>query len=275
MNEILSVFFASLEKHTGIALDLNKKYLVDSRLKSTAKDHGFNDVAGLLDHLNKTPLGGLHYLVFDALTTNETMFFRDPHVFETLRTKLIPQWIQARGKSKKLRIWSAASSTGQEAYSIAMMLCEMIPDIQNWDIQIVATDFSERSLTKAKEAVYTSFELGRGMSKPLTLKYFSAADADGSRRVNQKIRDMVRFSLLNLVDTWPSLPCFDLVCLRNVLIYFNQDTKNKVLAKVGKLIEPVNGVLLLGASEMIPVGSQFRLFQVDKMSYYKALSAER
>jgi len=274
MNEILLTFFASLEKHTGISLDINKKYLIDSRLSPIAKENGFKEVKDLLLHLNKNSLGGLHYKAFDALTTNETMFFRDPHVFEALRTKILPELIRARSKKKNLRIWSAASSTGQEAYSIAIMLSEMIPDLQDWDIQIVGTDFSERALNKAKEGVYNHFELSRGLDKHFAEKYFGPVRSDGTRQANSKIREIVKFSLINLVDSWPSLPYFDIVFLRNVLIYFTQDTKDKVLNRVSKLMGPADGILILGASEMIPLSTQFKMVQLEKISYYKVVLGE-
>lgn len=269
MSEVLSDFFASLEKHTGIALDMSKKYLVDSRLAGIAKDNGFGEISDMLIHLNRTSLGGLHYKVFDAMTTNETMFFRDPHIFESLRGKLIPDLIRSRGKDKSLRFWSAATSSGQEAYSIAIMLCELLPDIHEWDIQIIATDFSERALSKAKEGIFTSFELGRGLDRFLIQKYFSPVEGSTHRQVNKNLRDMVRFSLLNLIDTWPPLPYFDFVFLRNVLIYFSQETKDKVLSKVSRQIGPVDGTLILGASEMIPFSTSFKLIQLEKISYYK------
>lgn len=271
MTELLVPFFSLLERHTGIALDMTKKYLIESRLGPIAKDNGFEEVHELISVLNKSAVGALHYKAFDAITTNETSFFRDPHVYDALRSTVLPDLIRKRSKEKILKIWSAACSTGQEPYSMAILLHELIPDLSKWDIHLQATDFSQRALQKAKEGRYSQYELMRGLDRQQIQKYLSPVEHSSQFVMNKNIRDLVNFSQLNLIDAWPVMPSFDLILLRNVLIYFSQETKDKILKKMHKLIYSADGCLILGSSEMIAMSENFKITQLDRISFYKAI----
>lgn len=264
----LSQFYALLEKQIGVSLDHTKQYLLESRLSPIIKHHGHKDLHSLIRQLNQTAISDIHKQVFDALTTNETMFFRDKHVFEALQSTLLPELIKSRRQDKTLRIWCAAVSTGQEAYSMAMLLKESFPELYDWKLQIVGTDISERTLEKAISGIYTETEITRGLDKSLADKY---AVASGKRtyQIKTPLRDMVTFLPLNLIAAWPAMSKFDLVLLRNVMIYFNQETKDRLLERVRGLMNP-DAVLVLGAAESIYMNPLFRLTQLERMSYYQA-----
>jgi len=270
MNEShLQRFYTLLETHVGISLDHTKQYLLESRLSPIIRGEGFENLQELIRHLNQTTVGAIHWQAFDALTTNETMFFRDKHVFDALKHKIIPSLLEAKRKEKTLRIWCAAVSTGQEAYSMAILIKEYFPELEGWDVQIHATDISARTLQKAKEAVYSSTEVNRGLDAHLIKKYCQ-------KQINEQfvlqysIRDMVTFKNMNLIDPWPLTPKYDLVLLRNVMIYFKQDTKDHVLRKICAQMYPNQSVLILGAAESIHTNPLYRLVQLDKMSHYVA-----
>jgi chemotaxis protein methyltransferase CheR len=216
----------------------------------------------------QSPVGALHWQAFEALTTNETSFFRDKHVFEALRKKILPELIENRQKDKTLRIWSSACSAGQEAYSLAMMLREDFSQLNDWIIYIQATDISEFILEKAKSGTYSSMEAHRGLDSHYLHKYFEHLEK-GAYQIKPAIRQMVNFSHHNLVGEWPFYPKFDLIMLRNVLIYFRQDVKDKVLSKMQQQLNGNDSILILGAAESIYLNDLYKLVALDKISYYK------
>jgi chemotaxis protein methyltransferase CheR len=266
--EYLPQFYVMLEQQVGIALDDTKQYLLESRLMPIAAKNGFPDVYALIKVLTQSPVGPLHWQSFEALTTNETSFFRDKHVFEALRKTILPELIEGRKKDKTLRIWSSACSAGQEVYSLAMMLKEDFPMLNDWTIYIQATDISELILEKAKSGIYSSMEAHRGLDAHYLHKYFDHSES-GSYQVKPAIRKMVNFSHHNLVGAWPFYPKFDLIMLRNVLIYFKQDAKDKVLEKMQQQLNGNDSVLILGAAESIYLNDLYKLVALDKISYYK------
>src|SRR3954468_8256204 len=170
------------------------------------------------------------------MTTNETSFFRDGSPFEALREDVIPDLVQKRAATRTLRIWSAAASTGQEAYTIAMTLREHFDELLSWDVSILGSDISTDVLEKAREGRYAQIEVNRGLPEPLLLKYFDRAETAWS--VKQELRQGIEFRPLNLMNAWPNLPCMDVVFLRNVLIYFDADTKRDVLTRVRNAMAP-------------------------------------
>jgi chemotaxis protein methyltransferase CheR len=266
--DYLPQFYLMLEQQVGIALDDTKQYLLESRLLPLAIKNGYPDVYALIKHLTQSPIGATHWQAFEALTTNETSFFRDKHVFEALKKTILPELIEARKKEKTLRIWSSACSAGQEAYSLAMLLREDFGHLSDWTIEIKATDISELILEKAKSGVYSSMEAHRGLDAHYLQKYFTHLEK-GSFQVKPIIRQMVNFSHHNLVGNWPYYPKFDLIMLRNVLIYFRQDAKDKVLLKMHQQLNGSDSVLILGAAESIYLNDLYSLVPLDKISFYK------
>jgi chemotaxis protein methyltransferase CheR len=267
--EYLPQFYAMLERHIGISLDDTKQYLIESRLLPLSQKGGYQDVYVFVKDLVQSPIGAIHWQAFEALTTNETSFFRDRHVFDGLKNHILPMLIAGRRKEKTLRVWCSAVSAGQEAYSIAMLLRESFPELYDWNILIQATDISESILDKARAGIYSATEVKRGLDQHYLQKYFHQQGKDGYQ-VNPVIRNMVNFLPHNLVGDWPFYPKFDLIMLRNVLIYFNQETKNKVLEKMHKQLHSDNGVLVLGASESIYMNGLYKTIPLEKISYYQA-----
>lgn len=272
MSPAFSAFVAMLEQASGIALDQTKLYLIESRLAPLARQHGSPSVESFVATLNRQPPGALHRIAFEALTTNETSFFRDAHCFERLARVVLPELIRKRGAERSLNIWSAAAATGQEAYSLAMLLRERLPDIDRWNIRIIASDYSERALEKAEAAHYAQHEVARGLDATRLARHF--VETGRGFTLRPEIRSLVRFERLNLIETWPSRPLFDLVLLRNVLIYFSPQTREQILARVHRTLHPTDGILLLGATEMIAPGDRFALTQLDRLSLYRPIAEQ-
>ena len=235
-----------VKENSAIALEGGKEYLVQIRLEPLAKKAGLSGVAGLVQELRRVRSGPLAKAVIEAMTTNETMFFRDGTPFALMRETLIPEVIARSGASKRLRIWCAAASTGQEPYSIAMTLRDQIPDIDRWDVEIRASDISKDVLEKARSGVYNQLEISRGLPAPLMAKYFEKKGL--SWIVKEELRSMVRFEQLNLIGPWPHFEPLDFLFIRNVLIYFDLETKQRILNKARSLLKP-DGVLFLGSAE--------------------------
>lgn len=237
-----------LLKHSGLVVNESKRYLVDSRLVPLAQSLKLKDVSELVRELRTGRNSALATAVIEEMTTNETSFFRDRQPFVELQQTLLPTLLDARRTRHTLRIWSAASSTGQEAYSIAMTLLEAIPDIRQWRIEIVATDIAEKILVRAREGVYSQLEVQRGLPTHLLVKYFDK-HPEGFR-VKPDLRRMVSFQQLNLFDPFARLGMFDIVFCRNVLIYFDAAAKTDLLNRIARQLTP-DGYLFLGAAETV------------------------
>ena len=235
-----------IRRKTGIVLSDAKAYLAESRLPPVIARHGTGDLAGLVRALKRSDRGALAQDVIDAFTTNETSFFRDRHPFELLEKQLLPGLILARRKSRTLRLWSAACSTGQEAYSLGILLLDRFPELARWDVSILGTDICTEVLDRARAGRYRSHEITRGLSEALRDRFF---EPDGRAwRVGPELRRMTRFEQLNLVSDQPPRQVFDVVFLRNVLIYFDAQTQQQLLRRVHRTIAP-DGFLVLGAAE--------------------------
>ncbi len=264
-------FIRSLvRRHTGIALDETKGYLVSSRLLPVARDNGFESVGGLIASLRGHPFGALHTRALEALATTETSFFRDLHPFEALRTSVIPEFLEKRkATTRMLSIWCAACSSGQEPYSIAMILDQLVPARGKWTIQLLASDFSSAMIEKSQAGVYKQLEVNRGLPASLLVRYF---DQEGmSWRIKETIRRRVTFFRHNLNDEWSRIPQLDLMFLRNVLIYFDLETRRRILAKVRRHLKP-DGFLILGAAETtLNLDDQFRRIQVGGTAFYQPI----
>ena len=238
-----------LRERSGLVLSADKQYLVESRLLPVARRAGIGSLAELVHELTKgAKAEPLAVAVVEAMTTNETFFFRDKLPFEHFRNAIMPELLAARAASRHIRIWCAAASTGQEPYSLAMCLKEMGDRITGWHIDILATDLSLDVLDKAKSGIYSQFEVQRGLPIALLIKYFS--QIGDTWRIAPDIRAMVRYRPLNLLRDFSNLGTFDVVFCRNVLIYFDQATKIGVLDRIARVIDR-NGYLALGAAETV------------------------
>jgi len=233
----------------GVTLDETKGYLVESRLGNIAEEAGCSSFTELCQKArgNQT----LQLRIVDAITTQETLFFRDNSPFEALRHKAIPELIDAKANTafpKRIRIWSAACSTGQEPYSIAMTLCELLPDIDTWDINILATDICNTAITHASLGRYAKHEIERGMTPPMLAKYFTP-EPDGWR-VGEKLRSLIRFDRQNLLKPFTALGPFDIIFCRNVAIYFEPDVQRDLFNRLADRLNPY-GYLFAGSSESL------------------------
>lgn len=231
----------------AIVLEPGKEYLVETRLSPMAKQAGFASLDEFLSQLRTNRTGTLfHEQVIDAMTTNETSFFRDFHPFETLRHHVLPKILDQRASLRKLTIWSAASSTGQEPYTIAILLKEHFPHLSDWNVTILGTDLSPTVLAHAKQGVYSQLEVNRGLPAPFLLKYFTKVDAKWA--IKDEVKKLVEFRQMNLVKPWPMMPMFDVVFIRNVMIYFDIDSKKSILKRIRQCLQP-QGTLFLGSAE--------------------------
>jgi len=237
---------ALVHERSAIALEPTKGYLVESRLAPIAKQRGHRTLSDMVSELRDKPFGELHAQVVEAMTTNETSFFRDAHPFEALKTAVVPELIHKREATKTLNIWSAACSTGQEPYTIAITLRESFPQLANWRIHILATDLSSQVLEKAAAATYSQAEINRGLPAPTLVKYFQKVGLHW--QLKPEIRSQVQFQKLNLIEPWPVMAKMDIIFLRNVLIYFTPETKSRILARVRNSLA-ADGTLFLGGAE--------------------------
>ena len=236
-----------LKERSGLDLSADKQYLVESRLIPLARKAGLPGLPELVQKLK----GGAEALtseVVEAMTTNETFFFRDKVPFDHLKATIMPELLQARAARRSLRIWCAASSTGQEPYSIAMCLKELGAALTGWRVEIVATDLSLGVLEKSRAGLFSQFEVQRGLPIQLLVKHF--VQTGELWQLNADIRAMVQFRQLNLLQDFSHLGAFDIIFCRNVLIYFDQDTKINVFSRLSRVVEP-DGFLMLGAAETV------------------------
>lgn len=237
-----------LYEKSGLALTAEKTYLLESRLAPIVRNQGLNTLQELTKILKTAPGSTLLRQVIDAMMTNETLFFRDQKPFTQFRTAVLPALLKSRLGKKSLKIWSAACSTGQEPYSVAMILQEDLPILKDWSIDFLATDISDAALSHARKAEYNQFEIQRGLPINMVMKYFKQ---DGSIwALDKKIRDMIRFESFNLLERMDRFGTFDVVFCRNVLIYFDEETKKRVLSNLVKKLAP-DGFLFLGGSETV------------------------
>jgi chemotaxis protein methyltransferase CheR len=237
-----------LKARSGLAIGRDKLYLLDTRLAPILKRHELRDLTALAERLRMPRMDVLAQEVVEAMTTNESLFFRDDKPFEHVRTQALPRLHAARPPGTPLRIWSAASSSGQEAYSLAMTLTDMRATLGDRRVEIIGTDIAREQLARAREGLYSQFEVQRGLPMQMLVKHFRK-EANGWR-VAEPIRRMVEFREWNLLADLRPLGRFDLVFCRNVLIYFDQPTKAKVLDAIAGLMAP-DGMLYLGGAETV------------------------
>lgn len=242
--------FEFLRRHvrerSAIVLDDSKLYLVEMRLQPLLASARLSCIDALAEAVRAEPGGALARQVVEAMCTNETSFFRDRRSFDALQRVILPELIVARRHARALRIWCGACSSGQEPYSVAMTLLEHFPELDSWRVELLATDLSQAMVERGRNGVFTQFEVGRGLPSLALVEHFEPHGSDW--RAREPLRRMVEFRQLNLAEPFALAPGYDLVLLRNVLIYFDLDARRGVLGRVRDVLRPA-GYLLLGAAE--------------------------
>jgi chemotaxis protein methyltransferase CheR len=251
---------------SSIVLAAGKEYLIESRLKPVARAESFDSVSALIAGLRARPAGPLAQLVIDAMTTNETSFFRDMRPFDAIRFDILPTVMERRSSTRALKIWSAAASTGQEAYSLAITIREHFPELSRWNCQILGTDISHEALGKAAAGRYSQNDIGRGLPTPLLMKYFDRVGAQFE--VKPELKSLVEFRPLNLDGALTAVGRPDIVLLRNVLIYFDLETRVRMLRAIAAQMAG-DGFLILGGGEtIIAMDVPFEKVETEETSYF-------
>lgn len=254
----------------GLVLDETKGYLIESRLSRLATEAGCASYRELADKARLPGKQALQHEIIDAITTQETLFFRDSSPFDALQFKALPDLIDLRlrsGAPRRMRFWSAAASTGQESYSLAMTLCETLPDLAAWDITILGTDISNAAIRQASRGCYAKHEIQRGMKAGLLPKYFRET-SDGWK-VKDELRAMVTFARRNLLEPFAELGPFDVIFCRNVAIYFDAPTRRSLFLRLAERLTPA-GYLFTGSSECLTdLGPQFAPQHHCRTSFYQ------
>ncbi len=258
-----------VKSRSGLTLSPDKAYLLENRLMAVARKWGMNDIEGLAATVRGAPNEELLREITEAMTTNETLFFRDQSPFDQLEKVVLPRLVEQRSDTKQIRIWSAGCSSGQEPYSIAMVIKQLGAALDDWRIDILATDISRTMLDKARAGLYTQFEVQRGLPIAMLMKYFT--QAGDKWELDAGIRAMVNFEEFNLLNDPTSLGRFDVVFCRNVLIYLDQPTKTRVLENICNLM-PDDGVLYMGGAETVmgvtekfqPVNEYRGMYEISK-----------
>ncbi|MBZ5590375.1 MAG: protein-glutamate O-methyltransferase CheR [Acidobacteriia bacterium] len=253
--------------HVGILLDTWKTNLVETRLAAIARDEKLASVDDLLRHLRARPRGPLSTRVVESLLTTETSFFRDLHPFEALRQFIFPDLIAQRQAQRRLAVWSAGCASGQEIYSVAMLIREHFPSLLDWSLQLVGTDVSSTMLEKAAKGRYTELEINRGLPAAALVKYFEQHGLEWQIRL--ELRAMVEFLQMNLAGTWCALPKMDVIFLRNVLVYFDVEKKREILARVRQQLHPDGFLFLGGAESTINLDNDFQPTYFGSAVVYK------
>ncbi|OYP36454.1 CheR family methyltransferase [Rhodopirellula sp. MGV] len=254
-------------KHSGNVIAPRQVYMLEQRLAPLAGTIGLGDVPALVAKLRSTNDANLSNQVAEAVTVNETSFFRDMHVFEAMRKSVIPDLMKKNERSKEIRIWCAACSSGQEPYSLSMVIREHFPQLASWKVSIVATDLSEEMLSKSRSGAYSQLEVNRGLPAKSLVRYFERKGA--SWQAKRELSELIDFRRLNLTTPWPFLGQFDVIFIRNVLIYFDQRTKADILTRMRRALRP-DGYLFIGAAETtIGLNVPFQRTEIDATVCYR------
>jgi chemotaxis protein methyltransferase CheR len=254
-----------VKQQAGIVVEPGKEYLAETRLTALAREQGHAATEDLVAQLRLRPFGELHRRVVELLTTNETSFFRDHRPFDALRTVILPK-LFAR-PDRKLTIWCAAASSGQEPYSLAMLLREYFPQAAS-RVRIVASDISREMLQRTERGLYSQFEIGRGLPATMLAKYMTMVG--GEYRVRPELRAMIEVREINLATTFPPLPPIDVLLVRNVLIYFDLETKRDILTRMRRALSPDGAVILGGAETTLGIDVDLERCTADnKAAWYQ------
>ena len=258
-----------LKDRSGLVLTRDKAYLLESRLLPVARKVNLKSVDELIAAVRARPSGDLARDIVEAMTTNESFFFRDIKPFDQFKAVVLPALMKSRAARRQIRIWSAACSSGQEPYTLAMLLADEQANLAGWNIDILATDLSTEILEKAQAGLYSQFEVQRGLPIQYLLKYFKQ---QGERwQIDAAVRSRVRFRTFNLLDEPASLGGFDVIFCRNVLIYFDQPTKATVLDRLSRVLAPDGYLYLGGAETVLGVSDKFQA-SMDNRGIYSPVA---
>ncbi|MDX1922972.1 MAG: protein-glutamate O-methyltransferase [Alphaproteobacteria bacterium] len=263
--EDFDLFADMVKKRSGLVLTSEKAYLLESRLMPVARKLGLKDLEELAASLRSKRDEKVMEAITEAMTTNETFFFRDQKPFDQFRQVVLPHMLKVRAAKKSLRIWSAASSTGQEAYSLAMILSEEAHKMPGWHIEIIGTDISQEVVDKAKAGLYNQFEVQRGLPVTMLVKYFQ--QKEDKWQISDKIKGMVQYRVMNLLEDWGPIGLFDIIFCRNVLIYFDQSTKAKLLERQSQVLAPDGALFLGGAESVLGICDKFKSVESQRGIY--------
>lgn len=259
-----------LLERSAVVLEADKGYLVETRLAPVMRQLNLNTIGELIARLRGQPGNGLDRVIVEALVTTESSFFRDHHPFEALRNVVLPDLMNRRGGERRLNVWCAASSTGQEPYSVAMLLRDHFPELIGWKVSLLATDLSRQVLERAREGRYKQIEVNRGLPARLLVKYFEQEGCEW--QLKPAVRDMVDFQEINLARAWPVLPRMDLVLMRNVMIYFDVPMKKTILGKLARVLSPDGYLLLGGAETTLNLSDSYHRVEPSKSGFYQLVS---
>jgi chemotaxis protein methyltransferase CheR len=257
-----------IQERSAIVLEPGKEYLVESRLSPIVRQRNLGSVGDLVAHMRtQSAANGLYTQVVEAMVTTETSFFRDMHPFEALRKTVIPDLIKKRQAERRLNIWCAACSSGQEPYSVAMLLREHFPELLAWQVKLIASDLSGEMLNRAREGRFNQIEINRGLPASLMVKYFEQQGTDW--QISSALRESIDFRAINLAQTFPPMPLMDLVMIRNVMIYFEVPMKKAILGKVAGLLRHDGYLLLGGAETTFNLDDSFERVAEIKTGFYR------
>jgi len=256
-----------MAEHTAIVLDAGKEYIAESRLAHVINQEGFDSIRELIHTLRTRSFEGLHRRVVDAMTNNETWFFRDLLPFQALQKEIIPALIAARSAERRLNIWCAACSSGQEPYSILMLLRENFPELRTWNVRLLATDISTAMLERAQRGHFSQLEINRGLPAVLLARYFTREGLDWV--ISPDLGKCIEFRHFNLAEPWREFPSSDVIFIRNVLIYFDVETKRAILARVRRALRPDGYMFMGGAETTLNLDDSFERVPYQNTAYYR------
>ena len=256
-----------VREDAAIVLEPGKEYLVESRLNTLAGKENLASIDDLVAKLRVNGRSELHRKVVDAMTTNETSFFRDVHPFEALKKTILPELLNRRTADRQLNFWCGAASTGQETFSVLMTIAENFPELLTWKLHYLATDLCKEALARCKTGRFNQLEVNRGLPASLLVKYFTRQGAEWEFR--EDLRKRVDFREMNLIKDWHRMPPLDIVFMRNVLIYFDVATKKAILAKVREVLRPGGYLLLGGAETTFNIDDAFERVVFEKTTCYR------
>ncbi len=259
-----------LKQKSGLALTQDKAYLIESRLNPVAKKWGYADISAMTQIVRAMPPKDLVNDIVEAMTTNETSFFRDTKPFETFKNVVLPYYTSKPGASKNLKIWCAAASSGQEPYSLAMTLKEEAAKMPGWNSSILATDISNEILDLARAGVYSQFEVQRGLPITHLMKYFTQQGDKWA--INQELKNMIKYDYFNLLDSMAGLGKFDIIFCRNVLIYFDPPTKKDIMERMYNILSDDGFFFLGGAETVLNITDKFKAVPNSRGLYAKDTS---
>lgn len=256
-----------IRRRSAIVLECGKEYLVESRLSPLAKTRGYPSIDMMICTLKRAPDASVERDIIEAMTTNETSWFRDKMPFDALAQVVLPEVAAKKRDDRQIRIWCAACSSGQEPYTIAMTVLERLPQLRDWQISILGTDISREMVTRSREGKYGQIEMNRGLPAPLLVKYFEKQGL--SWKIKHEVARLCEFRELNLIENWGLLPRMDVIFIRNVLIYFDVETKKKILTGMTRVLQPWGYLFLGGAETTLNLDVGLERVQLDRAGCYR------